>query len=1131
MDRVIDELAQVLIISDNNGAETHQSDSVEFNGSVASIIHTNHPIDSSVMENPSESVRASSNAFSGYLVGPASSNAGPQEQHRLGSSITAEVNLWDDNTSPLSDSLSGSNLINLIPFDSTSYNLETKLLDVDPRHYGILSSLSNSITFIPEKYVRKTRKVFSMYMQRIIDDPTELHWKKFFLLSAILFDNESTKLLKDRKSLLMSRLLSLEQNQWDSFTIGSLSKRPFRNASATVFTSDEINKAAMRYVKVGEIGKAFSKLKQDRRKIVPSREIFEKLEAKHPPPGESGLSVEEIQSIYSYDIARDEDVEAIKADSKLIEAVLSKSRNLVAHGLDKTRYEHLKKLFAVNIPGAENLPDIAEFRKLFTQVIQRIINADLPTSVVPMFSDLESVALPKNDDDIRPVGLQVIYRKIAGTICQNKTYQFNKEHFEQLQYCTTKLGTEIISHAFRLVLEEKPELDVFAMDGDNAFNRMNRMRGLFEIRKHFPAILPFLRMVYGSQSMAWYSGLPEGIEGIKSKEGVQQGCVNAMWLYAMTIHPFLQGIRNILGETGFVKFFADDGNIAAPFDTLCECIDFINQEGPKYGYFLKMSKGTYLLGRCDSPDIALERKERLVQLGLDRQIIKLHPDNDPDHVSQFGAKVVGSWIGSDQYIKEQLAHKLDILKNEAELIKQFPDSQSQNLMLRYCFCQKINYLQRLTPPPLMTDFVEQFDHLKREIFMSIIHKQNIQNALWTQCCLDIQDGGLGYQLTNHVTPVAFVASVFEAKNCLEVLFPRFLERRSSNMADAFHHALEEYGNLINNDQQNVPTLDYLNEMFTNKPKNVTFQSHLNAKTKTKTARDFLNEIQDTRHLAWFDSLRKDKNIGGRWLEVSPRTDEYTFTPEAFRAALCYRLYIKSPPFIEGSRCSCKRRTSLDPLGHHLATACGVGGTRHHTHDAIAYVLKDMLNYSGIMTRHEEIGCFREAFPDNNLRPDLSVFNMPNMDTKLVLDVAVASPVESECPRQISKRTALNQERRAQTRFNEKVAKYQAVCTANNLEFLPIIIESTGGLHHKALAFYNSVIDHMSRGDNQYKVMCHLFWSGRLSCRLQKSIANAIITKSQVINGQLTSERSYQFTPEFISNFPVALDATSSLLRT
>ena len=505
----------------------------------------------------------------------------------------------------------------------------------------------------------------------------------------------------------------------------------------------------------------------------------------------------------------------------------------------------------------------------------------------------------------------------------------------------------------------------------------------------------------------------------------------------------------------------------------------------------------------------------------------MHPDNDPEHLSEFGAKIVRSWIGSDEYIREQLAQKLETLKSEAEVIKQFPDSQSQNLMLRYCFCQQINYLQRLTPPPLLVDFVAQFDDLKRDILQQILQKPDISNSLWTQqCCLDVQDGGLGYQLTSHVTPVAYIASVFEAKADLDALFPGFINHRTSKMVNAFHDSLSEYGHLITDDPQIlIPTLADLSEMFTNKPKEVTFQSYLHEKTKVKTSQIFMDSIQDTRHLAWFDSLRKDGNVGGRWLEVSPKTDEYTFSPAAFKIALCYRLYLPIPPFIDGSRCSCKRRTHLDPLGHHLATACGVAGTRHHTHDSMAHVLKDMLNYAGIMTRHEEIGCFREAFPDNNQKPDLSVFNMPNLDKKLVLDIAVASPVDSQVSRQISRRVALNKERRAKSRFNEKVTKYQEVSTANNLEFLPIIIESTGGLHHKALEFYNSVIDHMSNGDNQYKLMCNLFWSGRLSCRLQKSIASAILSKSQVVNGLLTSERSFQFTPEYISNFPVATGAT------
>ena len=122
-------------------------------------------------------------------------------------------------------------------------------------------------------------------------------------------------------------------------------------------------------------------------------------------------------------------------------------------------------------------------------------------------------------------------------------------------------------------------------------------------------------------------------------------------------------------------------------------------------------------------------------------------------------------------------------------------------MLRYCFCQKINYLQRLTPPPLLVDFVAKFDDLKRDIFRQILRKPDISDSLWTQCCLDIQDGGLGYQLTSHVTTVAYIASVFDAKADLDALFPGFINRRTSKMVNAFHDSLSEYGHLISDDQR------------------------------------------------------------------------------------------------------------------------------------------------------------------------------------------------------------------------------------------------------------------------------------------------------------------------------------------
>jgi len=222
-------------------------------------------------------------------------------------------------------------------------------------------------------------------------------------------------------------------------------------------------------------------------------------------------------------------------------------------------------------------------------------------------------------------------------------------------------------------------------------------------------------------------------------------------------------------------------------------------------------------------------------------------------------------------------------------------------MLRYCFCQKINYLQRTTSPPLLTNFVSRFDAIKKEIFESIL-KKPIDDFLWTQCCLDIQCGGLGYQMSHHVTPVAYIASMLEARSTLEFHFPGILDDQSLSMISDFHDSLTEYGSLIPEDEIK-PTMNQLSAKLATIPKEITFQSILNEMTKPKTAKEHMDSIQDTRHLAWFDALRKDNIIGGRWLEVCPKTDEFTFKPDNFRVQLSYRLYLETPPFIDGSRCS------------------------------------------------------------------------------------------------------------------------------------------------------------------------------------------------------------------------------------
>ena len=73
-----------------------------------------------------------------------------------------------------------------------------------------------------------------------------------------------------------------------------------------------------------------------------------------------------------------------------------------------------------------------------------------------------------------------------------------------------------------------------------------------------------------------------------------------------------------------------------------------------------------------------------------------------------------------------------------------------------------------------------------------------------------------------------------------------------------------------------------------------------------------------------------------------------------------------------SKCQCKK--SVDMIGLHLITGCNSDGTRTVTHDRITSQVQTILNYTGCTTKWAEL-VFHSLDPDNNKKPDLTVYNM------------------------------------------------------------------------------------------------------------------------------------------------------------
>ena len=110
-------------------------------------------------------------------------------------------------------------------------------------------------------------------------------------------------------------------------------------------------------------------------------------------------------------------------------------------------------------------------------------------------------------------------------------------------------------------------------------------------------------------------------------------------------------------------------NIHASHQVMEIIIRCLQREGPKYGYYINPSKGKYLIGRCASlEDAELIRAKLVNDLGLANNIIIKHPDNDSSDLpleekkENYGVKVVGSFIGSPEFIQ----HQLDVYLQELE---------------------------------------------------------------------------------------------------------------------------------------------------------------------------------------------------------------------------------------------------------------------------------------------------------------------------------------------------------------------------------------------------------------------------------------------------------------------------------
>jgi hypothetical protein len=859
-------------------------------------------------------------------------------------------------------------------------------------------------------------------------------------------------------------------------------------------------------------------------------------------PEKVPLSDSDVQELNSFTLPTD--ILPLKIDPLLFKKSVNKLKKLTAPGMDGFRAEHVKQLTFYGPQDTEK----DSFILATCDIYNIILSGSIPQVCLPLFRNTHLIAIPKDNSDLRPLGLQSVDRKIfCSALLDDSRFKKNCEkYFKDLQYCMRERGCEEIIHFFNVITQTQPSKSVLKLDGYQGFQRIKRDHARLQVQRCFPEASPLVDALYGNSSQCFYMS-DSGIVSINSNEGCHQGCRIAPWFYSVGVNPLLEKVEVEInegnsGNPNFVKGLMDDIKIAADFEAICRGLRIIISEGPSVGYFLNNLKTDVMLGSCGGNiALAIAQKEKLIsEFNLDPENIHIHPDDVEETLKEitskcYGLKILGSFIGSPEYVSAQFLVKGLKLKAEADSLIRYPDIQERLFLARSCFLTKANYTFRTTTPSMAEGYLQFFEVQKRNILLSILGEtqKDMSDDTYKQCCLSTDKGGLGLQFTRESSLSAFIASFVQAIPSLHKNFPLLLRHLDSHGESSFDLDYSQYPlaqelissigkiNLIRGDIQEltVQSLTKLSLSRRQDDKSLKLQNFLYQIAISGKFKELIDSNTDFRpFVAFLTSEHND--FGGTYLNLIPKENVNKFNNAQFRAALLHRLYERQEVWVEGTLCNCKLHTPLDELGHHLANRCAKEGYRHSTHDKLTRCLQEMFVALGQRVVLEP----RMLFDNSLMKPDIISRNYPKSTSPVIFDITVTEPLHST---NMYLSTATTEFKAGEEAHARKITKYDSVATEHGYQFIPLVFESTGRPSKDVKKVFNTLFqNYRETYQIPHSAITNMraYWMCKISATLQRCIADSIVLRSRYANSnykETTNPEQLSMQDEYEINYSIS----------
>jgi hypothetical protein len=380
----------------------------------------------------------------------------------------------------------------------------------------------------------------------------------------------------------------------------------------------------------------------------------------------------------------------------------------------------------------------------------------------PEVTDLgRLIGVPKKDDGVRPIGIvsaltALVRKAILATIMKTEDVV---DKIGRAQFAVgVREGLGCVAWTLQLALDRGAT--VASVDIASAYQSISRRAVLDGAERLFgrssPNFTRYVRHVYAQDTPLFYRS-----RIIKSKKGVKQGDALATLLFvagiADTVEYTNKSLRSHINEeetkegiTAGVVGFADDlflfSNDKSEKGTrsMLDAMSSLKHDLEERGLKLKVEKTHVFTKESGSEGVDYD----LIQ-GLRERLHK-------DITVAEGSTAVGTPVGSDKFIEENVKHQVDLISAETTELLSTGDikAPTATTILRLSLATKTKHIARSTNPritvPILAKFDEQVRSLLRKHALGLASQGRLEDPsepfVWTPSTLPTQD-----DLLPHVT--------------------------------------------------------------------------------------------------------------------------------------------------------------------------------------------------------------------------------------------------------------------------------------------------------------------------------------------------------------------------------------------